>query len=748
MRMVVCGRGAESPVGEIRMALLRSLVAEGHVVSGFDPLRHGATRIERTTQLAALLSGVAAELCVVVPTPGDVDLDELRRATAELGVLTLALHTVTTFPGAPTDLGELEAHARAFDLVAVPHAPGAAAARPWVRHGLVELAPAVCPLALDEAPVEAVDLATIVCVGDADADNAHLVRSVASTGVDVIALGTGWDDVADLRHLCPGRPSMPERNALLAGATVVVELPATVTDRSLAGCSVEDTMLSQPALDAVALGTPVVAIDRPGLREHLEPDLELLVARRADDLPDLLRLVLSTPDLLRAVGLAGQQRLRVEHQWRHRWTTLWDWFGADEPLSAASATAGVSVIVPVVEATTADALAGTVASVVAGEVRSRVFMVGDRHDLDVAGADALTHAEGVEAIEVPGADDALGIMAGTSWALSEYLTVVRPGTVVPPGRFEAQAAALDAERDLDVVAGIGEVPARFHRWDLVRRWLLDGQAQLGGAMVRRRVMSDRLGPAVITGRADAIVDSVRALRYRAIELPALALPSPVTVTLDDVPIAAAYPQFRRCADARRALGGAYAMLASELAHHDGPAAVTLAGRALDQLDDGHGVLGEVASGRRDLGVLDEVAAELGHDLRAVAPTTEDRVWNHTGGTIANHRLVLDIDWTSPEVGFEIIESYCARFAAGEPVELALLAPTTTMDEMISRVASHLIAHGVDVEAAADITMIDAFERHDSDLVVRLHGPGALEQAAEAEQWMSETRTELDLVVAV
>lgn len=745
MRMVVCGRGAESPVGAIRSTLVRSLAAEGHVVSGFDPLHHGSTPNERTAQLSALLEGVAAEICVVVPTSGDLDLQELRRSTAELQVLTVAMHTVTTFPGAPTALVELETHARAFDLVAVPHADAAAAGRPWVRHGLVELPPAVCPVALDEAPSEAIDIAPIVCVGDADAENAHILRSVASTGVEVLVIGDGWDDHADLRHLSPGRPAAPERSALLAGATIVVELPATVQDRSLAGVAFEETMLSQPALDAMALGTPVVALDRPGIDDHVEREVELVVARSADDLPDLLRLVLSTPDLLGAVGLAGQQRLRVEHQWRQRWTTLWDWFGADQPLGAAPSTAGVSVIVPVDEATSADALARTASSVAGGDVRARVVLVGDPAALDAAAAHDLDEAEGVEVVSLSAGDDELRILAGMSWALSEYVTVVRPGVEMPTGRLEAQVAVLDAERELDVVAGAEEVPAAFHRWDLVRRWLLAGEAQLGGALVRRRVMVDRIGTAVLGGRVDAVVDSVRALRYRAIDLPAIEIPAPVAIEPGDVPIGAAYPQFRRCADPRRALGGAYAMLAADLADRDADAAMELVARALDQLDDGHPVLEDIVSGRGDLASLASVAGELGHDLRAVAPTTEDRVWHQSGGTIANHRLVLDIDWSSPEAGFGVLAAYCRRFAAGEPVELALLAPSASLDEMISRVAAYLSAEGVDVEAAADVTMIDAYERYDSDLVVRLRGPHAASQIAEAEQWMSETRAELDLV---
>ena len=300
MRIAVAGRGAEAPTGQVRTTLVRSLVALGHVVTGFDPGRHGEDAAERTAALTSLLVGVDADWCVVVPTPGDLDLAALRTSTAELGIVTLALHSSTSFSGAPTCLDEIAEHARAFDLIAVPHTSAAAQWFPYVRHGLVQLPPAVAPEVLDERFDGAVVPTSVVCVGDADHDAADVVRSLRDVGLDVGVLGRGWDGVADLRSCDLGRPGVRERSAILAAADVVVELPATLAELSIAAIPANETLLSQSALDAAALGTPVVTLDRPGVVEHLEPEHELLVAKDAADLPDLLRMVLSTPELLRS----------------------------------------------------------------------------------------------------------------------------------------------------------------------------------------------------------------------------------------------------------------------------------------------------------------------------------------------------------------------------------------------------------------------------------------------------------------
>lgn len=751
MRMVVCGRGAESPTGAVRQTLVRSLTAFGHVAVGFDPTRHGDEVTGRTRQLVALLDGVEADLCVVVPTPGDLDTALLRRAAADREILTMALHGGTIYPGAPTRPGDVAEHATDFDVVAVPDADGVVRARPWARHAVVELVPAVTPEALDEPPEGAVDVAAVVCVGDADHDNAAIVRALTEVGVELVVLGSGWDAVADLReHLPAGRPSPMERNALLAAADLVVELPATLADRSIADCAFEQTGLSQPALDAAALGTAVVALARPGIVDHLEPDTEIVVAQSADDLPDLVRLLLSVPESLRELGLAAQQRLRVEHQWRHRWAALWDWFGGEAPLTgASSSTSGVTVIVPVDDGVGPGELTSTIESLRSTDSRCRVVVVGSDDDLARAGSERWAPAEWFRVVETSG-DLAVRIAAATSWVSSAHVMVLRPGAVVPPGRLDAQIAVLEDEPDVDVVVGGHDGPGAFHRWDLVHRWVVAGEANLGGALFRRRTLSDRLGPSLLAGRVDVVVDAARTLRFRAIDVaPVPGASAPVPVRPADVPLAGVFPQIRRCEDRGRALAGGYLLLAADLADEQPAIASELVALAHDHLPEVHPLLAPVLHGEPARSSELRVAAgELAGELRAVAPTTEDRVWHQGGGLIANHRLVLDVDWDAPGPGLALVAAYARTFSAGEPVELALVVPAGALDSTISRIAAHLSAGGIDVESAADITALEVYERSDGDLVVRLRGVSSMaERVAEAETWMVETRAELDLVSA-
>ncbi len=748
MRIVVAGRGAEAPVGQVRTTLLRSLVALGHVVTGFDPIRHGTGSTERTDALTALLSGVDADWCVVVPTPGDLDLSVLRRATAELGVVTLAMHSSTTLSGAPTCLDDIAEHARIFDLVAVPHASAAAQWYPYVRHGLVQLPPAVAPEVLDERFDGAVVPTSVVCVGDADDDAAGVVRSLRDVGLDVGVLGTGWDGVADLRSCDLGRPGVRERSAILAAADLVVELPATLRELSVAAVPRHETLLSQSALDASALGTPVVALDRPGLAEHLEPEHELLVAADVGDLPDLLRMVLSTPELLRAVGLAAQERMRVEHQWQHRWTSLLDWLGAD-PSSTLATTDGLAVVVPVDPADDPADVRATITAVLDTEVRRRIVIAGAAGDLDRCLTDDLPEDHDVHRVVVPGGDDAVRVSAGLASTSARYVTVVRPGTVWPAGRIDRQVRLLDEDPLVDAVVARHEHFDHFHRWDLLRRWVGAGSVQLAGTIFRRTSLMERVGSGLLAGRGDALAEAVRSLRFRSAELDELlSSPSAVPIGPEDTGVVAVFPQVQRCERVDQALAAAFVALAADVAEQRPELSRELCALALDHLEDGDERLAAMAGGDTDVDgdALGAIEQRLGLELRAVAPTAEDQVWHQGGGTLANHRLVLDVDWDDPTAGLGLIAAYSRRFVAGEPVELAVLAESASVERVIDVVAESLAHDGIDIDAAANVTLLDRYERCDGDLVIRLRNSDAVTEAvAEAETWMHETRLELDAI---
>ncbi|MEM9714000.1 MAG: glycosyltransferase [Actinomycetota bacterium] len=729
--------------------MVRSLVALGNVVVGFDPTEHGGDAAERTAALGALLAGTDAEWCVVIPTPGDLDPSMLRSTTAELGVVTLALHTSTSLQDAPTRLGEVPEHARCFDLVGVPHAGAAAEWYPYVRHGLVQIPPAVAPEVLDERFDGAVLARTVVCVGDADHRTAEAVRSLRDVGLDVGVLGTGWSDVADLRSCDLGRPDVRERSALLAAAEVVVELPPTLATLSVSGIPEREALLSQAALDAAALGTPVVALARPGVAEHLDADHEVLLADRMGDLPDLLRMVLSTPDLLRSVGLAAQERLRVEHQWQHRWTSLLDWLGADAPAQPIATTDGVTVVVPVAAGHAAAEVGRTVNSLLATETRRRVVVAGAPADLDRCLDAAVVEGQDVQRVDVATAAVSLLVAAGLAATTARYVAVAQPGTVWPAGRLDRQVQVLDEDPLVDAVVARHEHFDHFHRWDLLRRWVGAGSVHLAGAVVRRTALMDRVGPGLLAGRVDSINQVPAALRFRGVELePLLEGPTAVPLTPELVDVGAVFPQLHRCEGIDPALAAAFTSMAADVADDRPDLARELCALALDHLEGGDEELAAVVSGAVSVQaeVLRQVEHRLGGELRAVAPTTEDQVWHQSGGTLANHRLVLDVDWEEPAPALRLIAGYSRRFVAGEPVELAILAEPGSVERVISVVAKSLAHDGIDIEAAANVTLLDRYERCDGDLVVRLRSTDSIEQAeAEAEAWMVETRVELDAI---
>ncbi|MEO1064729.1 MAG: glycosyltransferase [Actinomycetota bacterium] len=731
----------------MRTTLVRSLVELGHVATGFDPRWHGDDAHTRTEALDALLAGVDADWCVVVPSPGDLDLGLLRSSTAERGILTLALHASTTFSEATTRLDDIAEQARIFDLVAVPHADAAARWYPYLRHGMVQLPPAVTPEVLDERFDGAVVPSAVVCVGDADHDAADVVRSLRDVGLDVGVLGRGWDELADLRCCDLGRPGVRERSALLAAAEVVVELPATLGELSTAATPWEETLLSQSALDAAALGTAVVALDRPGIGEHLEPEHELLVAADAGDLPDLLRMVLSTPEALRAVGLAAQERMRVEHQWRHRWTSLLDWLGAESPSGSIATTDGLAIVVPVAPDVDAGDVAVTISSLHDTEARHRLVVAGAAADLDRCLAADLDDDVDVLRVSVPGGDDGVRVLAGIANTSARYLTVVRPGTVWPAGRLDRQVRLLDEDPLLDAVVARHEHFEHFHRWDLLRRWVSAGSVQLDGTVLRRSSLVERVGPALLAGRVESLTEAVRSLRFRSAELDELiAGVGALEIGPEHTGVLAAFPQIQRCEAVDQALAAAFTALAADVAEQRPELARELAALALDHLEGGDEELAAIATGRgpADRETLRAVEHRLGIELRAVAPTAEDQVWHQSGGTLANHRLVLDVDWDDPTAGLRLIADYSRRFLAGEPVELAVLAESASVERVIAVVAESLAHDGIDIESAANVTLLDRYERCDGDLVIRLRNAAAADEAvAEAEAWMEETRLELD-----
>ncbi len=332
MRTIVCGRGAESLTGSVRSTLVDGLIEAGHDVRGFDPLAHGGDAATRTDALLGALADV--ERCVVVPTPGDLDLARLRAGSIVHGVLTMAVHSAAALPGAPTRLADVGEHVEHFDVVALPHRDAMAAWQPVGRHGLVELPAAVTSLVAD-AGVDASGPAPghlVVALGDHDHHNADLVRSLVDADLDVVVVGKGWDGCVDLAEHLAGDLHAPARAALVRRARLAVELPPTLWARSDADAALEECVLTQPGLEAAAVGTALVAFDRPGLDRQLEPGVEVLVARGPADLATLVGLVLCTPDLVDSIGAAAATRLETA-RWARRWADLEAHFDLHAPVA-------------------------------------------------------------------------------------------------------------------------------------------------------------------------------------------------------------------------------------------------------------------------------------------------------------------------------------------------------------------------------------------------------------------------------
>jgi hypothetical protein len=260
---------------------------------------------------------------------------------------------------------------------------------------------------------------------------------------------------------------------------------------------------------------------------------------------------------------------------------------------------------------------------------------------------------------------------------------------------------------------------------------------------------ERVGPGLLAGGVDALTEAVRSLRFRSAELDEmLATASAVPIGPEDTDVIAVFPQVLRCEAVDQALAAAFTALAVDVAEQRPELSRELCSLALDHVDGGDEELAAVATGTGEVDVetLRSIEHRLGLELRAVAPTAEDQVWHQGGGTLANHRLVLDIDWDDPTAGLRLIAAYSRRFVAGEPVELAVLAESAGVERVIAVVAESLAHDRVDIEAAANVTLLDRYERCDGDLVVRLRNAiSAREAVAEAETWMHETRLELDAI---
>lgn len=743
MRIVVSSRGAEDMLGLARLTLVASLRAEGHQVMGVDPRSHGDTASARTDAVVTALRGFGADLVVVVPSPGDLDLGRLRSATIELDVLTMAVHLGPTGGEAVTRLADVPDHVTDFDLVAVPHDHAYENFSAWGRHGLIELRPAVAPAVLDDAPAAAITTHAVVCVGDADPHNANVVRSLVEVGLDVGVVGRGWEHHADLRLRATVRCSVQERSARLAAASIAVELPPTLAQLSEADAAFEECLLTQGALDAAALGTPVVAIRRPGIDRHLTENDEVLVAERAADLPDLVRLVMSDPDELAAVGLAAQTRLRVDHRWDARWSELREWFGIDAP-DAPPATAGVSVVVAVDESTDLEKLNETVVSISDADPSAEILLVG-------AGADATAGLDvdppNLVAVDVPGAPIDLALSIGINRTYREWITVATPGTMWRPDRVGTATTVANSSGAIAVHSCDGPAPG-YDRWDALRTDFGSTGLAPSSCLLRRDAAESGLWRSLL-GDPRAIADLVASGPVVRIDEPLVSGCDAAPVLLPGPSIASFRPAVQRAVDADAAAASAFCDLAASFADRNRELARSLIELALDHVDledDPAGVeLQSMLTGeaRLDGARLSELASVLGHELVTILPDIADQVWDNTGGLFAVSQLVIDPAGLGPDEMEEAVVSYLRWFVAGEPVRL-VVRTSEPRDEVIDWLAGIVRRADVDIASAGDIVIAGSVGVVGAeDLVIGADGREATDLRRVVDRWMADRRAALD-----
>ncbi|MFT5530900.1 MAG: hypothetical protein ACI91O_000915 [Candidatus Poriferisodalaceae bacterium] len=318
MRLLVCGQGALDPRSAVRAHVVDSLRYIGHEVVASDPRR------DDLAALTDLLHRYQPEVLVHVPSPGGHTAAQIREATAQTATVSVAMHMGTTFAEAPTDLRSLSEDLRHYDLVTVPdrftHA--AMLGEGSYRLGLVE--PAVHLPALIDA-VQA-DRHGVVAVGDMSAENVDLVVSLEDAGFDVQVMGRGWANIP-LAQQALTPLAYPERGTLYAGAELVIELPVTVETLSEVGSPLYETGCSQTILDAAAVATASVTLERSGLGAFFEVGTEVVTYERSSELPELVAMVCADPDLIASVGEAACNRVGSDHRWTARWTELFGNWG-------------------------------------------------------------------------------------------------------------------------------------------------------------------------------------------------------------------------------------------------------------------------------------------------------------------------------------------------------------------------------------------------------------------------------------
>ncbi len=328
MRVLVCGRGAANPRSAISAHIAGSLRSVGHEVITFDPSSPGQSGLVRADVVGALrhvLSTYGPHVMVHVPTPGDLTPREVREATAQTSTVAVAMHLSTSIGDATTRQRDVEEALREYDLTTVCDASLFESLLPYGSYRLGLLAPAVHPAVLDHG-VEPEKRSGVVIVGEPDDRGAAIARAVLEAGVPLRLFGSGWSLQPDLVEHSFGRVAYCEMGTVLAGAELHLELPVPVSAQAVAGISAWEAPVCQSTLDAAAVATPTLTLERAGVASMFTPGLDIATFVSDSDVAQLVPMLLADAEGLRTMAESAADTVRSSALWSQRWSTLFSPF--------------------------------------------------------------------------------------------------------------------------------------------------------------------------------------------------------------------------------------------------------------------------------------------------------------------------------------------------------------------------------------------------------------------------------------
>lgn len=324
MRVLVCGRGAADPRSAVSAHVVGSLRELGHEVITFDPMavgQSGLIRSDAEGALRHLLHTYGPHILVHVPTPGDLSARQVRLATAETGTVAVAVHMSTVFADAVTRHRDVEEALADYDLTTVCDPSVYQRLSPYGSYRLSMLAPAVEPSMLDRA-IEPEQRDGVVIIGEPDDRGADIARMVLEAGVSLRLYGSGWSLHPDLVEHSFGRVAYSELGNVLAGAALHIELPAHVSSQAVAQISAWEAPVSQCTLDAAAVATPTLTLERGGITSVFSPGSDIATFVSDADVVQLVPMLLADHQGLREMGEAAADTVRSTALWSQRWDAL------------------------------------------------------------------------------------------------------------------------------------------------------------------------------------------------------------------------------------------------------------------------------------------------------------------------------------------------------------------------------------------------------------------------------------------